>query len=300
MPKAIDLNDMMLFIELVDAGSFTAAAERLNLPKANLSRKIARLEQRLGITLLERTTRTQRLTEAGKTYLQYCRRIQQEVDMAEGALDQLVNTARGTLKVGVSVGIGQFLLKDMLGEFLIAHPDVVLDLKLTNQRVDLIEEGYDLLIRVGELADSRLIGKRLGQIRRHLYASPRYFMQATVPKVSADLSEHTFLVMNRSQDHNQLTLTDGQKTQTLMLSPRAQVDDFLVLKQMLIDGLGIAVLPDYMCIQEVQTQQLLPVLPEWEVPSVELYALFPQHRQKLPKVSLFLTHIQQAIARHLA
>ncbi|WP_444915829.1 LysR family transcriptional regulator [Microbulbifer sp. TRSA007] len=295
----VDLNDMLLFMAVVDAGSFTSAAERLNLPKANLSRKIAKLEHALGVTLLERTTRTQSLTEAGSTYLQHCRRIQHEVDLAESKVGSLVSKACGRLRVGVSVGVGHAILKDVLGEFLQAHPDIELELTLSNKRVDLIEEGYDLVIRVGELVDSRLIAKKLGKIRRRLYTSPNYIERQNLNAELESLADCEFLIMSSAQYGGRLNLTNGTDVREIMIEPRVRVDDFLMLKQMLVDGCGIAILPDYMCQQEVAADLLVPVFPEWEMPPVDLYALYPQHRQKLPKVSSFLAFVQQACMNRL-
>ncbi|MCO1334465.1 LysR family transcriptional regulator [Microbulbifer sp. OS29] len=299
MTHKADLNDMLLFMEVVDAGSFTSAAARLNLPKANLSRKISKLEQVLGVTLLERTTRTQNLTEAGSAYLQHCRQIQHEVDLAESKISSLVSKACGTLRVGVSVGVGHAVLKDVMGEFLEAYPDVKLELTLSNRRVDLIEEGYDLVIRVGELMDSRLVAKNLGEIRRRLYASPKYLQRKNLNAAFESVAGCEFLVMSSAQHGDSLNLTNGTDMREIRIVPRVRVDDFLILKQMLVDGCGIAILPDYMCRQEVAQNLLMPVHSEWEMSPVDLYALYPQHRQKLPKVSAFLTHIQHVFTNRL-
>ncbi|GAB2895742.1 LysR family transcriptional regulator [Microbulbifer echini] len=293
MGHRVDLNDMLLFMAVVDAGSFTSAAERLNLPKANLSRKIARLEHALDVTLLERTTRTQKLTEAGSAYLQHCRRIQYEVDLAESKVGSLVNKACGTLRVSVSVGVGHAVLKNVMSEFLESHPDIQLELTLSNRRVDLVEEGYDLVVRVGILVDSRLVAKKLGEIRRRLYVSPEYLRKNNLKADLESVAECQFLIMSSAQHGDSLRLTNGVDMQEIGIIPRVRVDDFLMLKQMLIDGSGIGILPDYMCQQEVDQGFLVPMCSGWEMPSVDLYALYPQHRQKLPKVRSFLNFIQQ-------
>jgi len=166
--KTRDLNDMMLFIALIDAGSFTRAADWLNIPKANLSRKISRLQDSLGVTLLERTTRSQRITEAGELYLAHCRRIYQEIDLADASINKILNKLEGHIRVGASVGMGHEILKPVLGKFMQSHPAITLQLSLLNRRVDLIEEGFDMVIRIGELEDSRLIAKRLGKVSRKM------------------------------------------------------------------------------------------------------------------------------------
>ncbi|WP_444927036.1 substrate binding domain-containing protein [Microbulbifer sp. TRSA002] len=187
----------------------------------------------------------------------------------------------------------------MLGEFLQAHPDIELELTLSNKRVDLIEEGYDLVIRVGELVDSRLIAKKLGRIRRRLYTSPNYIERQNLNAELESLADCEFLIMSSAQYGGRLNLTNGTDVREIMIEPRVRVDDFLMLKQMLVDGCGIAILPDYMCQQEVAADLLVPVFPEWEMPPVGLYALYPQHRQKLPKVSSFLAFVQQVCMNRL-
>jgi LysR family transcriptional regulator AphB len=210
--KTKDLNDMMLFITVIDAGSFTLAADRLNMPKANLSRKISRLEQQLGVTLLERTTRKQHITEAGKHYLTHCRRISQEIELAEISITQSLNEVKGQLKIGVSVGMGHEIIKPVLGQFLRQHSAVNLELSLLNSHVDLIEEGYDLVIRIGEMADSRLFAKRLGIVGRKIFASPEYMKHHGEIKLIEELRHADFLLMSSIQGSGLILLTSKENS----------------------------------------------------------------------------------------
>lgn len=283
---------MMLFIAVIDAGSFTLAADRLNMPKANLSRKISRLEQQLGVTLLERTTRKQHITEAGKHYLTHCRRISQEIELAEISITQSLNEVKGQLKIGVSVGMGHEIIKPVLGQFLRQHSAVNLELSLLNSHVDLIEEGYDLVIRIGEMADSRLFAKRLGIVGRKIFASPEYIKHHGEIKLIEELRHADFLLMSSIQGSGQILLTSKEKQHELKVKPRVLVDDFLILKQMAIEGLGVAIIPDYMCEHEVADGDLVQVLANWGMADVAVYALYPKHRLNLPKVKVFVDFIQ--------
>jgi len=294
-----DLNDMMLFIAVIDAGSFTLAAERLMIPKANLSRKISRLEARLGITLIERTTRTQNITDAGSKYLEHCRRIQQEAELAQATIEEMLNKVGGTLKIGASVGIGHEILKAELGQFMMMYPDINMRLELLNRRVDLIEEGFDLVIRIGELDDSRLVAKRLGQINRKLYASSDYLDKNGKVSAIEQVALHDFLFMNSVQNNEHLTLISSNEEFSCKLKPKAQVDDFSILKQLVIDGVGIAVLPDYMCQASLDKGELITVLPKWGMPAVDVYALYPKNRIRIPKVKIFMNYIQDVFERKL-
>ena len=286
-----DLNDMMVFLAVIETGSFTLAADRLGIPKANVSRKVSRLEAHLGVTLLERSTRAQHLTEAGKRYLNHCKRIHEELDMAEAAVSELLHSFEGKLKIGASVTIGQQILKPALSTFLHAYPQLDLTLNLVNQRVDLIEEGFDMLIRVGALDDSRLIAKRLGSAKRMLFASEQYLKQCGLPRTPDQLPEYDLLLMNRVNTNNALTLVSGKKQMELKVGPRFVTDDFSILKQSALDGLGIAILPDYMCSDEVRSGKLINVLPEWGAVAVDIYAVYPKHRVKIPKVKAFLEFV---------
>jgi DNA-binding transcriptional LysR family regulator len=230
MIKAKDLNDMMLFIAVIDAGSFTLAAERMNIPKANLSRKISRLEQQLGVTLLERTTRSQHIIDAGSQFLVHCRRVSQEIELTEASISQLLTEVQGQLRIGVSVGMGHEIIKPVLAKFMRQHPAVNLQLILLNSRVDLIDEGYDLVIRIGELEDSRLVARRLGKVARKIYTSPNYIRQYGDIKSIEQLSQANFLLMSSIQNNERLLLTSKEKQHEFRVLPRMFVDDFLILK----------------------------------------------------------------------
>ena len=287
-----NLNDMMVFLSVVETGSFTLAADRLGIPKANVSRKVSRLEQQLSITLLERSTRSQHLTEAGRRYLVHCKRIQEELDLATTSVCELLHSYKGDLKIGASVATGQLILKPALAKFMHQYPELKVQLNLVNRRVDFIEEGFDVVIRIGQLNDSSLIAKKLGTVSRKLFASPAYLNQQSKPKTIEQLSEHQLLIMNPTNNDLKLNLisTQGERY-TTNGKPRLLVDDFAILTQSIIDGLGIAVLPDYMSHEAVSTGKLVNILPNWGMSDIDIYALYPRNRAKIPKVKAFLDFV---------
>lgn len=293
-----DLNDMMVFLAVVETGSFTLAADRLGIPKANVSRKVSRLEQNLSVTLLERSTRSQHLTEAGRRYLQHCKRIHTELDLATASVCELFQSYTGVLKIGASVATGQQILRPALGRFMHQYPELKVQLNLVNRRVDFIEEGFDVVIRIGQLNDSMLIAKKLGTVSRKLFASPAYLAQSGKPEQVAQLTAHQLLIMNplskSINSHSKLNLLSKQgESFSLNCQPRLLVDDFVMLKQAIVDGLGIAVLPEYMSRQEVASGKLVNILPGWGMSNVDVYALYPKHRAKIPKVKAFLDFVSE-------
>lgn len=298
-----DLNDMMVFLAVVESGGFTAAAEQLNIPKANISRKVSKLEASLGVTLLERSTRSQKLTEAGKRYIEHCKRIQEELDLASGAVSEILEAYKGEIRVGTSVSIGNEIIRPELAAFLKHYPEITIDLRLVNQRVELIEGGYDMLIRVGKLEDSRLVAKHLGTAERYIYASPNYLAQRGTPSLLSDLNEHDLLLMPRLAHFNKMSFQScrhSNKVEELIVSPKLSVEEFSILKQVAIEAEGVAILPSYMCHDEVASGQLVRILVDWKMPAVDIYALYPRHRVKIPKVKAFLEHISQTFAKRLS
>ncbi len=295
----IDLNDMAIFAKLVDQGGFSAAGRALGLPKSRISRRLARLEDRLGVRLLERTTRTMRVTEVGEVFYRRCKRVQEEAEYAGISVSRLLEAPRGRLRVGASVLTGQNLLSPFLAEFMTRHPEVQLEVVLSNRRIDILEEGFDLLVRVGRLEDSSLIAKRLGESRLFLYASPAYLERRGTPADPDGLVNHDCLAMNDTQSPTQWRLIGRKETRTVTIRPRAAINDFPSLRQVVLDGGGIAVLPAYLCAETERLGRLVRVLPDWSPPPVEFHALYPSHRGATPKVRVFLDFLGEKIGNRL-
>lgn len=292
-----NLNDMMVFATVVEKGSFTAAALAYDLPKSNISRKITRLEQSIGARLLERSTRTLHLTEVGKVYYDHCLRIQEEMESAELSVNSLMSSPRGLIKICTSIAVGQSLLSPYLAEFKRLYPEIKIDLTLTNRRVDLIEEGYDVALRVGELQDSNLVAKKLCSRELHLYASPDYLQSMNLSgnklKSPEQLSALSCLMMQGLGKKNQWKLINGKEEHQVTIKPEFYSDDFSVLRQLAQDGAGVTVLPDYICQEAINQGLLLRILPQWLYKDVEIYALYPSHKGSTPKLRALIEYLTQ-------
>ncbi len=295
----LDLNAMRVFAKVVDEGGFSAAGRALGLPKSNISRRIAALEGRLGLRLLERTTRKLRITEPGQVFYRHCKRIEEEAEHASLSLEQMLERPRGLLRIGASVTTGQVLLAPLMAEFLARYPDVTLDLVLSNRRIDLFEEGFDLVIRIGQLTDSSLISKRLGESRLYLYASPDYLAARGQPLRPEDLAGHDVLIMSDVPDAGQLRLKAADSSRRIVVSPRVRLNDFPALSRMVLDGAGIAALPDYLCGGLEEDGGLTRVLADWSLPPVDIHALYPSHRGATPKLRAFLDFLGERIGQRL-
>ena len=291
-----DLDAMVIFAAIVDHGGVTAASRALKLPKSNVSRRLAQLEDKLGVRLLERTTRKTHLTEIGGIYYRHCRRIVEEIEHADLSIAQSLEVPRGTLRVSTSVTVGQHLIAPLLPGFIKTYPEVRMSLQLSNRRVDLVEEGYDLAIRVGRLEDSSLISRSLGGSELGIYGASKYLENHRAPKSPAALNKHDCLVMSHAETGHVWNLTGPSGIKRVEIEPRAIVNDFAVLEQMVLEGLGVALLPNYLA----RSPKLTRVLPKWSVPSVELHAIYPSHRGATPKMRAFLDWLVRQLANTVA
>lgn len=287
-----DLNDMVFFAEVAEQGGFAAAARHLGLPKSKLSRRVAGLETRLGVRLLQRTTRKLSLTQAGELYLRHCVAMRDAADAANEAMQQASTEPRGVIKVACPVTLAQSTLGPILSGFLAQYPQVRLDVQVTNRVVDLIEEGFDVALRVrGSLEDSgSLVVKNLGLTQALLVASPQQLARQGQAMASQDLTRLDTISMSCASDGKatwHLAGPDG-KLFALEHRPRLVADDLLTLKFAVLGGTGMCVLPDYMCKGELQSGQLVEVLPGWGPRPGIVHAVFASRRGMVPAVRRFL------------
>jgi len=286
--KIESLDSMLLFLSVVEAGSFKAASELLNIPRASLSRKISQLEEELNVTLIERTTRSQSLTEAGQLYLNHCEKIRKEVESAELSLANFNNDTSGALKMGAPVGVGHELLKNILGEFISLNPNIDLHLSLDNKRVDITSSDLDILVRIGKLDDSALIGRKLGVIRKIIIASPKYLEKVGEITYVDKLAEVDVLLMAALFKNKKLKLESNNEIKRLSIKPKLLINDFTVVKKFALDGYGVALIPEYMCRKECESGELVEILSDWECPPVEVFAVYPRFKGSLPKIKLLV------------
>ena len=274
---AHDFNDTLMFVKVVEKGSFTAAAQALGVPKATLSRRVTELEQRLGTRLLKRTTRKLGLTEA------------------ESAVSQLNTAPRGWLRFTAPYSLGSDAITPLLPEFMSRYPDVRLDMHLTNEKMDLVASDMDLALRVGNLPDSTLSARKLATLHLHVYASQDYLNRHGEPLQPADLEHHRALAFSQQRHNGRYLwdLTDGQREIQVPVSPVLVANDPPSLFNAVISGVGVTLLPDSFGKVAVQQGRLRTLLHPWAGPPRELNAVFPPGRMHTPKVRAFVDFLSE-------
>jgi DNA-binding transcriptional LysR family regulator len=286
-----DLNDMLFFAEVVDHGGFAAAGRALNLPKSKLSRRIAELESRLGVRLLQRTTRRLSLTEAGEIYHRHCVAMREQAEAADEAVALVQNEPRGTVRVTCPLTLAQTTIGPLVPRFLATHPQVRIDLQVSNRVVDLVQEGVDVALRVrASLDDSgTLVIKNLGPTHGVLVASPQLLQRFGQPADREALRNLPTVAMSAADGRASWHLR-GPRDATFELQhhPVYTADDLLTLKFAVVQGTGMSVLPDYLCVDELRRGELVTVLPGWEPPPAMVLAVFPSRRGMVPAVRRFL------------
>ncbi len=288
-----DLNEMAIFVHVVKAGSFTKAAKNLSLPKSTVSRKITQLEERLGVRLIQRTTRSLRLTDTGSSYFGYCERILNEIEEANIAVTQMQNTPSGLLRITAPVLFGSTVLSGLIAEYMEMHPQVTVDLVLSDQNLDLIQDGIDMAFRVGQLEDSSLIGRHLGDVRAMLCASPEYLEKHAAPTHPDHLQEHSQLTAQQWKQWQMIGPDEEEVTVTV--KPRLTVNDFASLYTLTLAGAGISLLPMIIAAPAVRSGNLVTVLPDWSFDSAPIHALYPSNRHLSTKVRSFVDFIIESM-----
>lgn len=289
-----DVNDLLIFAELARAGSITETARRLRLPKSTISRQLATLEERIGSRLIDRTTRSQALTELGQAYLEYCERLVQDVADVTAFTDLVAHNPRGVLRLTMVTDICQFLLSDLIVAFLDAHSGISIDLDLTPRRVNLVGERFDAALRVGPLANSSLVSRHLVTVTRGLYASPRYVAAGPRLRDPSDLSKHRVVqVSPASSSVNALTLVRAGETHVPDIAPaRVQANAVGVVRTLAIAGAGIVAIPNVFCARDVADGRLVLVLPDWQPSPLEVHYLVPAAKLLPSKTRLFIDYLK--------
>lgn len=294
-----DLNDSLIFVKVVEQGSFIAAAHALGLPKTTVSRKVQELEQRLGARLLHRTTRRIGLTEAGSVYHDHCRRIARELDEAESAVSQLQSGPRGWLRFTVPYSIGITWIAPLLGEFHARYPEIQLDMHLGNETLDLIAGEADLALRVGPLPDSNLVARKLGSLRSQVFASPSYVARYGEPQHPDELQAHRTLAMrkNRNVHNNRFfwTLSDGGELREFPVNPLVVANDPTALNGAMVCGEGLMLTGDVMAKPFVESGMVQRVLAGWTGPAYDFNAVFAGGRLVSPKVRAFVDFLVERL-----
>lgn len=287
MIAAMDLDGIAIFVKVLQTGSFSQAAKLLGMPNSTVSAKVSALEKRLGVTLLQRTTRKLRATQAGEAYFQRSMRALEELQAAETELESGIAEPKGLLRLTAPVEVGHSLLPALVHAFLEKHPRMEVELIVTNRVLDLVVDGIDLAIRAGPLKDSSLVARRFDLGDSGLWASPDYLTQHAAPRHPRDLAQHNCLRFSRFKDDG-VRLTHGRETLTIAVFGRLVADDFETLRSLAILGEGIAFLPSFLCSEETKEDKLTRVLPKWRGDKVSLSLVYPAQRFVPTKVRAFI------------
>ena len=293
----MNLNELQFFVQVSQTQSFTKAAKRLGVPKSSVSRAILRLENRLGVRLVERTTRKVALTEVGELYLNRCQRVMDEAEQADLAVGALQARPRGMLRVGAPVAFARSILGPTMGEFLKLYPELRVQLQLLNGDETAREGTLDVVVRAGLPEDSGLLVKPLMQVRLGAYASPGYLANRKAPDSPADLLELSCITttcdtVGEPGDFTTWRLRRGGELKAIRVEARVSVPDPTINHQLALAGAGVALLAQSVVHADVQEGRLIRVLPEWEPDPVELYALYPSRLDSSPKVRVFLQFLR--------
>lgn len=283
----MDFNETAVFVKVVQAGSFSAAARQLGLPTSTISTRVARLEQRLGVTLLQRTTRRLSLTEAGALYFEHASTGLGYLLEAEAAMDEARQQPQGVLKVTAPADLGDALLGGLVAQVQHTYPALSLELMLTERYVDLVAEGVDVALRTGELRDSSLVAKLLGTIQWALFASPHYLQSAGQIATPADLGQHQTVQFTPMGRHH-WELQQGATAIRVPLNGRMLVNSIGVVQAMAESGQGVALLPTFICQPTVAAGGLQRVLPAWRGQADALHLVYPKQRFMPPKLRGFI------------
>lgn len=264
------LNDMALFVEVVKAHSFRKAAEAMAMPNSTLSRRISGLEKAIGLRLLNRTTRKIELTEAGQLYFDRCKRIVDEARLAHEQLGEMLAHPSGLLRASLPVDFANIYLAPLIAEFARRYPGISFEFDLTPRQVDLVSEPVDVVIRMGEPADSNLIARKLASLSRRLYASPRYLELNGAPRNPSELINHECLRLRKA---GKWQLSHAGEVVEIEVGGRFQLNSVGMLRRLATLDLGIALLPEGIAADDLHTGLLQPVLAQWHANPIPVYAL---------------------------
>jgi DNA-binding transcriptional LysR family regulator len=290
------LASMKVFVAVVDGGSFAAAANRLDTSRAMASKQVQNLEEHLGTRLLNRTTRKLSLTETGRGFHERCVQIIADVEEAEQAAGQMTSVPRGVLKVTMPLSYGQHVLGSMIGEYVQSYPLVRLDIALSDRKVDIVEEGFDLAIRIGALAQSDLIARKIGGIRSLVCAAPAYLAKFGRPASPGELSQHACLgyTLTGTGAEWRLEGPEGEVVVPISGPVRADNGDFLRLAA--VSGAGVVMQPQFIVADDLAAGRLVRILPEWQSGELGVHAVYPSRKHLSAKVRTFVDFMAARLA----
>ena len=280
------------FVYVSEAESFTIAAKKLAISTAQVSRQITALEQRLNVKLLYRTTRKVSLTQEGSLFYQHCRSVLDGLEQAETAITNLQTKPQGKIKLTASVTYGEQQILPLVNDFVLNHPDIEVVAQLSNQKIDLVDEGYDLAIRLGKLDDSTLMAKKLAQRTNFVCAAPNYIKKNSAPHTLSELNQHNCLLGTRDY----WRFNENGKDKNIRVSGSVRFNSGYGLVDAALKGLGIVQLPDYYVKEHIEQGNLVTLLDHYREPDEGIWAVYPHNRQLSPKIRILVDYL----AKHLS
>ena len=281
------------FVAVAECGQFTAAAERLGLSSSQVSRQIARLEERLQTRLFYRSTRRVALTEAGQTFLQHCQRLQDAREEALRAVGDLSSEPKGLLRMTCAVAYGERFIVPLVTDFMVQHPQLRVDIELTNRTLDLLHDGLDLAIRLGRLQDSRLVAARLAPRQMYLCAAPDYLQRYGRPHSLSELSQHNCLIGSSDLWSFQASGRDA----SVRVQGNWRCNSGQAVLEAALRGIGLCQLPDYYVLAHLRSGALVSLLDNQQPPDTAVWAIYPQQRHLSPKVRQLVDFLKQGLAQ---
>ncbi|SQH78316.1 Transcriptional regulator, LysR family protein [Shewanella benthica] len=283
-----DLNGMMLFAAVVRAKGFSQAARETGIPKSTISRKVARLEEQLGVRLLQRDTRNLSLTQVGALFYQHCINIRDEIEAAKATIENTNNHVSGSLRIAIPVSFSQELIANLCSSFMRLYPNVELDVQFTDSEVGLVGEGYDIAIKYGPLQSSDLVARLLFERKPILVASPGYLKANGTPATPQELANHHGILLGTSRSAPIWPLGKGNRKTMVSFKRKVRVNSAVMVKKLVQDDFGIAMLSNSVCKNELASGSLVPILQEWPIEAFKIYGVYSSRRQLATNISVFL------------
>lgn len=290
----MNLNEIAIFAKVVQAGSFTGASRRLSLPKSTVSAKVRALEERLGVSLLHRTTRKLSMTAEGQAFFNACAKGLADIEAAEATAASGGLYATGLIRVTAPIDMGMHFMPGFLQGFLQRHPGIEVDLIYTGRVIDIIDEGIDVAIRASALKDSTLMARKVATSEFNIFAAPSYLATAGRPKEPKDLAKHVSVRHSRTQS-NAWELVSAKSAVSVRVPSRVTADELATVKEMVVAGLGVGLMPRFICAHEVSRGELVQLMPDWHAFRSSMFLVYPAQRFPHPKVKVFTDEVAAAL-----
>lgn len=290
-----NVSELGFFVLLVEMQSLASTARELDLTPSAVTKRLNKLEDRLGVKLLNRTTRKLTLTNEGEIYLEHARRLVQDVAEVESMITSSISSPKGLLRVNAPLGFGRNYISPIMSEFASLYPDIELQLELTDRTISLADNAFDVQIRFGEVPDSRLLARHIASNRRLICASPAYLEQFGVPETAADLTEHQCIVIKQNEsEFGTWRLRQKDKTETVKVNSKFVTNDGGVAIRWALDGHGILMRAEWDLARYLRTGDLVLILEDYHTPPADIFAVYQQKISRSAKLAAFIKHLEDS------